>query len=312
MNNTAKAYNENDRLSDLIKDNSLLLMVISRFGIPLREAPNTIAEIGRRTGINMPTFLCVANLISGKPYNIENVDLKALMDYLKRAHAFFLDYFLPTIRRNFILGVDFSRSSDLAQLILRFFDEYVEELRRHMEYENKKLFGYIECLLSGEPIDGDYTIAVFARHHDATFSKLKRLKDVLIKYCPEGNADIINRVLFDIINCEADLISHCDVEDNILVPAVMHAEKMVSRDAVESADENIGTTPVLGKREEEIVICIAKGMSNKEIADALCISVNTVTTHRRNICAKLDIHSPAGLTIYAIINGLIDPKEIEI
>ncbi len=53
-------------------------------------------------------------------------------------------------------------------------------------------------------------------------------------------------------------------------------------------------------------------MSNKEIADSLCISVHTVTTHRRNICAKLEIHSPAGLTIYAILNGLIDPKEVDL
>ena len=47
-------------------------------------------------------------------------------------------------------------------------------------------------------------------------------------------------------------------------------------------------------------------MSNKEIADHLGISVNTVITHRRNIARKLQIHSPAGLTIYAIVNGLID------
>ena len=47
-------------------------------------------------------------------------------------------------------------------------------------------------------------------------------------------------------------------------------------------------------------------MSNKEIADALCLSVNTVTTHRRNISAKLQIHSPAGLAIYAVVNKLVD------
>ena len=53
-------------------------------------------------------------------------------------------------------------------------------------------------------------------------------------------------------------------------------------------------------------MCVAKGMSNKEIADALCLSVNTVTTHRRNISAKLQIHSPAGLAIYAVVNKLVD------
>ena len=47
-----------------------------------------------------------------------------------------------------------------------------------------------------------------------------------------------------------------------------------------------------------------------EIAEALCISVHTVTTHRRNIASKLGIHSTAGLTIFAIINKLVDLHEV--
>lgn len=308
------AYVSTDVLRDLIRDNSLLLMVISRFGLPLRLASRSIDEIGAETGIHMPTFLCVANMISDRPFDTSGVDLPTLMAYLKRAHNYFLDFFLPSIRRKFILGTDFSRSGDVAQLILRFFDEYVEEVRRHMDYENRTLFGYIENLLSGTPVDEGYNIAVFAEHHDAIADKLNRLKDVLIGYCPEGNTDIINSVLFDIINCEADLISHCEVENRILVPAVAAAEQNAvtvrMKLKVRSEEKAPVESPVLGKREEEIIACVARGMSNKEIAEKLCISVNTVTTHRRNICTKLEIHSPAGLTIYAILNGLIDPNEV--
>ena len=47
-------------------------------------------------------------------------------------------------------------------------------------------------------------------------------------------------------------------------------------------------------------------MSNKEIASHLFISIHTVITHRRNISRKLQIHSLAGLTLYAIANNLID------
>lgn len=53
-------------------------------------------------------------------------------------------------------------------------------------------------------------------------------------------------------------------------------------------------------------------MSNKEIADKLFLSIHTVTTHRRNITAKLQIHSPAGLTIYAIMNNLVDISDINL
>lgn len=67
----------------------------------------------------------------------------------------------------------------------------------------------------------------------------------------------------------------------------------------------------LSPREREIVVCIVKGMTNKQIADCLCISAHTVITHRRNIAAKLQIHSAAGLTIYAIVNRLVRLSEIE-
>ena len=67
----------------------------------------------------------------------------------------------------------------------------------------------------------------------------------------------------------------------------------------------------LSAREKEIIVCIVKGMTNKQIADALCISAHTVITHRRNIVAELQIHSAAGLTIYAIVNKLVELSEIK-
>jgi DNA-binding NarL/FixJ family response regulator len=69
---------------------------------------------------------------------------------------------------------------------------------------------------------------------------------------------------------------------------------------------------ILSEREKDIIKCVARGMSNKEIADTLFLSIHTVTTHRRNITAKLQIHSPAGLTIYAIMNNLVDISDINL
>ena len=66
----------------------------------------------------------------------------------------------------------------------------------------------------------------------------------------------------------------------------------------------------LSQREKEVVVCVVKGMTNKQIADKLCLSAHTVITHRRNISAKLDIHSTAGLTIYAIVNKLVELEDI--
>jgi regulator of cell morphogenesis and NO signaling len=72
--------------------------------------------------------------------------------------------------------------------------------------------------------------------------------------------------------------------------------------------KNAESTESVSEREKEIIICLVQGLSNKEIAAQLFISVNTVITHRRNISRKLQIRSLAGLTIYAIANNLIDSK----
>lgn len=77
---------------------------------------------------------------------------------------------------------------------------------------------------------------------------------------------------------------------------------------LEMPKEN-STQEALSEREKEVLVCVVKGMTNKQIADKLFLSIHTVITHRRNISAKLDIHSAAGLTIYAIVNKLVDLEE---
>ena len=67
----------------------------------------------------------------------------------------------------------------------------------------------------------------------------------------------------------------------------------------------------LSAREKEIVVCVVKGMTNREIADRLYLSTHTVITHRRNIARKLQIHSASGLTIYAIVNKLVELGDIQ-
>lgn len=67
----------------------------------------------------------------------------------------------------------------------------------------------------------------------------------------------------------------------------------------------------LSSREKEILVCVAKGMLNKEIADHFNISIYTVITHRKNITRKTGIKTVAGLTVYALLNNLIDMNAME-
>lgn len=75
--------------------------------------------------------------------------------------------------------------------------------------------------------------------------------------------------------------------------------------------EQRGEGEELSSREKEILVCVAKGMLNKEIADHFNISIYTVITHRKNITRKTGIKTVAGLTVYALLNKLIDMNAME-
>ena len=186
-----------------------------------------------------------------------------------------------------------------------------------LEYENDVVFSYVEQLSQGF-LNRNFTISNFAGKHTPIGYKLKELKDIIIRYYPEKNNYQLNQVLLEIILSEQDLTSHCMIEDKLFVPAVKLIEQQLKKSGQiqytdETDCENIekDKLEVLSEREKDIVICVAKGMNNKEIADYLYLSVHTVTTHRRNISNKLQIHTTAGLIIYAIANKLVNIEEIQ-
>ena len=303
-------------MRDLVNDNGSLLLVMARFGISLGFGDKSVRDVGRAHHVDENTFLEVANFVSDREYHCESVSLPSLIGYLKQAHEYFLDFNLPNIRRKLIEAIDCSQSTDIAMLIVKFYDEYVTEVRKHMEYENDVVFTYVEQLAQGR-LNRNYTISEFAGKHTPIGDKLKELKDIVIRYYPERNNYLLNAVLLDIILCEQDLTSHCMIEDKLFVPAVRHVEQQIKQSGqVAYIDESENETPdkdkleVLSDREKDIVVCVAKGMNNKEIADYLFLSVHTVTTHRRNISNKLQIHSTAGLIIYAIANRLVNIEDI--
>ena len=100
--------------------------------------------------------------------------------------------------------------------------------------------------------------------------------------------------------------SICDDLD--VITAKLNSLLRSDEDVEEEKDNESDT---LSQREKEIVTCVVKGMTNKAIAEKLFLSIHTVITHRRNIARKLQIHSPAGLTIYAIVNKLVELSDIK-
>ena len=316
-----KLYEADDKMISLIRDNYDLLQMLGSFGINLGFGDKTVKETCEDNDVDTYTFLAVVNFTAngyGEFEADELVSIPTLLHYLEASHAYFLDFQLPYIRRELQESLDERES--LAKLILRFYDEYAHEIRRHMKYEQKTLFPYVQSLIEGQP-GNDYNVDTFSKHHGATDKKLRELKLLIIKYLPQDGLhnNQLTATLHDIYENEVWLRQHAMVEDHIFVPAIRRLEQMVKQnDVTRNISDMVfkagtGQNPnALSDREKDVIISLVQGMSNKEIADHLCISVNTVITHRRNIARKLQIHSPAGLTIYAIVNNLVDISSVKL
>ena len=315
-----KIYEADDKMISLIGDNYNLLQALGSFGISLGFGDKTVRETCEHNNVDTHTFLAVVNYTIngiGVAEDDEQISVSTLLQYLDASHAYYLDFQLPYIRRE--LEESLNEDNSLAQLIMKLYDEYAHEIRRHMNYEQQTLFPYVKSLLDGMPVS-DYNVETYSKHHDAADQQLHELKILIIKYLPHDDLhnNQLTAALHDIYENEEWLHQHAMVEDHIFVPAIRRLEHLVKHGDVTRKISNMvfkdGThnTETVSDREKDVIIALVQGMANKEIAEHLGISTNTVITHRRNIARKLQIHSPAGLTIYAIVNGLVDINAIKL
>lgn len=312
-------YEASDKMISLIRDNYNLLQSLGSFGISLGFGDKTVKQVCDDQNVDTNTFLAVVNFtINGyrEMDDVSRLSVPTLLQYLKASHDYFIGFQLPFIRKELVDALD--ENDNLARLILKLYDEYSRSVTQHMKYEEKTVFPYVESLIAGKPM-ANYAIDMYSKHHGQESSKLRELKSIIIKYFPGDSLrnNQLSATLYDIYNNEEWMALHAEVEDKIFIPAIKYLEdKSRQSDVSAKISSMIGKNQegadALGEREKDVIVALVQGMSNKEIAEHLCISVNTVITHRRNIARKLQIHSPAGLTIYAIVNNLIDISAVKL
>ena len=148
-----------------------------------------------------------------------------------------------------------------------------------------------DMIIINPTFDGWFEPAVFkAKHPDTSCKFIAFINSVISEQVLKEYDESIS--ILDATEAIAAKINHLLRED-------------------EEEEDGSNETETLSQREKEIITCVVKGMTNKAIADQLFLSIHTVITHRRNIARKLQIHSPAGLTIYAIANKLVELKDIK-
>lgn len=314
-----KMYEADDKMISLIADNYNILQSLGRFGINLGFGDKTVREVCEDQNVDTYTFLAVVNFSINGYRDFDDggrFSIPTLIHYLKASHEYYLNFQLPSIRKELEAALD--ENDNLARLIMKLYDEYAHEIRHHMEYEEKTIFPYVDDLLNNK-VNNEYDIETFSKHHGQIDLKLRELKNIIIKYLPSDiqHNNRLTATLYDLYNNEEWLQNHSMVEDCIFIPAIRNLERKFKQNDVsvkisKMISRNPNNSETLSDREKDVIVSLVQGMTNKEIADHLCISINTVITHRRNIARKLQIHSPAGLTIYAIVNNLVDISSVKL
>ena len=286
------------KMAELMDIDFKLLAVLTRMGIPFGFGDKTVEEVCRDNGVNPETFLLIAAVYVYTDYKpsrevLENADLPGIVAYLRCSHTYYMDVILPAMSVSLERMVKPGDTRNL-QIIKQFFNHYRDGLQQHFDYEEKQVFPFVKAALDHRKADTPASGSGDEDGHLDVKEKLQDLKSLVMKYIPaQCDQQEAYRVLSYIYSLEEDFAKHTFIEEEILLPGA----------GLEGDN--------LSAREKEILVCVAKGMLNKEIADLYNISIYTVITHRKNITRKTGIKSVAGLTVYAILNNLIDMNTIE-
>lgn len=225
-------FTSQTKLGDLVCQDFSLLLIATRYGIPLGFGDRSIGQICAEYKLDTPTLLLLLNISVGyfeqpNDKQLQEVHLDSLIHYLSNSHRYFLEHRLPDLRPRLLAAVS-NCHQEVAQVIRSFYDDYVEEVRKHMNYEEKVVFPYARRLAKGE-LDPGYNINIFRKRHDHIELKITELKNLLIKYYPASSGYELNNVLHEIFSSEQELAAHNLIEDNLFTPYISELECALKR-----------------------------------------------------------------------------------
>ena len=304
------------KMAELVEVDFHLLGVLSRFGIDEAFGERSVEDVCMRYGIDASTFIMICEVYVDPDYRPSQDQLRTghisdVLRYLHQSHSYYLNNALVTMASSIEKLIE-PCSPPQKKVIWKFFQDYKNELDKHFRKEEGEVVPYVQGLLLGQRTPG-LSIDGFEDDHSNIDESLSDLKNLILKSLPaecEGRQRIA--LLNYIFHLQHDLERHSAVEDELMVPMARLIENphSVAPHPVGGKEEESGKDE-LSDREKEILVSVAQGLLNKEIADRLNISINTVITHRKNITRKTGIKTVAGLTVYAILNNLIDISSIE-
>jgi regulator of cell morphogenesis and NO signaling len=235
MYQTHKTYITPDmRMSDLIIENSSLLLLLEHFEVDFAVNEKTIEQICSENKIDLPVFLVFGNLYNGFYPDEKEIaalgDISTIIRFLKNSHRFYKHDKYPELRY-FISQLHERHNTEDILLIERFFNEYFEEVLEHLDYEESVAFPYICRLIEKGRIEqmNHFSANEYSDHHSDIETKLTDLKNLLLKHISlENDFSLRRKFLFSLFELEFDLNIHSIIEEKILLPLVAKIESQTA------------------------------------------------------------------------------------
>lgn len=299
-------------ITELVEQNYRILPLLERLEIYSFLGEDSLEEACRRVDADAGTLLLIAEVCEDPRFrpsdkSLKEANLDTVLKYLHNSHSYYRDkalHLLSESLERLLSGC----AEKQKQAIWSFFTDYEDELAKHFTHEEGHVRHYIEHLRSGS-YDEARDIDHIDDCHDNIIEKISDLKSLVLKSLPSQCLGPERLQALSLVSAlKEDLEAHGRIEELVLEPMIRLMESELYGREIESSD---ASRESLSEREKEILVGVATGLINKEIADRFNISIHTVITHRKNITRKTGIKSVAGLTVYALLNGLIDMNSVE-
>jgi len=283
-------FSKRMKMAELVERDFHLLTLCARLGLDRSFGEQTVEALCRSCEVDADTFLLLCEVYSDPLFRPTTAQLRPccvedVLEYLHRSHDYYLDEALPRLSEG-IEALTQPCTEAQKQVIRRFLADFRRELEHHFASEEQSVFP----------------------NHTQIHETLSDVKNLILKSLPDVcDARMRREILLAIYTLQHDIDRHTCIEDEVLSPLVRL--QAAPRSSFSEWDES--EREDLSAREKEILVSVAQGLLNKEIADKHHISINTVITHRKNITRKTGIKTVAGLTAYAILNNLVDINSIE-
>ena len=309
-------FTSNMKVARLVEANYRLLGVLARVGIDGSFGEKTVSEVCISSGLDPDTIILLCEVYTFPNFKpsmelLRRCHVGDILRYMHQSHDYYLNRAISDMEASVTKLLEPCQKKQ-QDVVWNFFRGYKVEVKNHFGFEEQEVIPYVQGLIIGQSRPG-FSIDRFEENHSNIDEKLGDFKNLVMKSLPAVcDNDIRRDLLVRIYALQEDLKCHTYIEDHVLVPMVRLLENPQRfRDRAREQDEEPEQRLELSDREKEILVSVAQGLLNKEIADKHNISINTVITHRKNITRKTGIRTVPGLTVYAILNNLIDINSIE-